>query len=173
MFKNFPFFLYDRNSKNPVLIRDLYFKIDFFFKRFRENINIFEPYFIEDGDTPEDVCFRFYQTYDYYFLILMLNDMRDPFYDWPLTNDEILQFAIKYVTEDYWEIQEQIEYNPIDPTNTSDPLVDNMIGRVFAQKQKENDNKRLIYLPPKNIMQSIHKDYLIFTSSFEKESLNA
>lgn len=169
MFKNFPFFLYDRNSENPILIRDLYFKTQFFLKKYQESLNIFDPYIIKDGDSPEDISFQFYQTYDYYFLILLLNNMMDPFYDWPLTNDEILQFAIKYVTEDYWEIQEQMEYNPVDPTDTTDPLVDRMIGRIFTQKDRENDNKRLIYLPPKNIMQTMYREFLIYTSEFEKE----
>lgn len=169
MFRNYPFFLYNKDSKNPVLIRDLYFQTSFYFQRFKENINIYEPYLIQDGDTPEDISFEFYQTYDYYFLILLLNDMKDPFYDWPLTNDELLAFATKYVTEDFWEIQEQIDYNPEDPTNISDPVVDKMIGRVFAQKQRENNKKRLIYLPPKNLMQDIHRQFLIFTSEFERE----
>jgi len=169
MFKNYPTFVYDIDSKNPIMIRDLYHKTSFYFQTYRQNLNVYESYIIKDGDTPEDVSFYFYDSYDYWYLILMLNSREDPFYDWPITNEEILNFAIKYVTEDYWEIQEQTEYTPDDPKDMLDPIVDGMIGRVFTQLEIENDAKRRIYLPPKKIIGKMHSGFLNITSEFERE----
>ena len=129
---------------------------------------MFEMFVIQDGDTPEDVSYRFYHKYDYYFLILMINDRFDPFYDWPLTNDELLNFATKYVTEDYFEIQSQDpSYNPKDPEDEFDPDVQDMIGKVFSKMNVENENKRILYLPSIELMERMYDEFLSVTSEFE------
>jgi len=167
MFKNFPLFKY--SGKEGIVIRDIYFRIQLFFKKYQQNLEIFNEYVIIDGDTPESVSYDFYYDSKFYFLILLINSRYDPFYDWPLTNEEVLQRSIKYVTEDYWEIQDQMEYNPKNPSDIDEPLVDNMIGRVFQQLTNENDKKRSIYLPDRPLMEQIYKEYMKITSNLESE----
>jgi hypothetical protein len=168
MFKNFPDKAYDMFSDNPIIIKDYYNNISLYFQKYKQNIIIYQKYMIQDGQTPEDISFETYQDTKFWFLILMLNNSKDPFFDWPVSNDDLLNYAIHYVTNDYWEIQLQFpNYLPEDPTNSNETVVNNMIGEVYTQLERENDLKRQIFLPPKPIMLNIYEEYMRLTSNFK------
>jgi hypothetical protein len=51
-------------------------------------------------DTPESVSEQYYGDQQYYWIILLFNDVKDRFYDWPLTAG---QFE-KYVQDKYSDV---------------------------------------------------------------------
>lgn len=71
------------------------------FKRFRPvpsvltNISIYYTYDIIDGDKPEIVSQKFYESVDYDWVILMFNEMLDPYFSWPLSSREMETFLEK------------------------------------------------------------------------------
>ena len=45
---------------------------------------IYYEYQIKDGDTPENVAHRYYGSVDFHWVLLLMNEIIDPQYDWPL-----------------------------------------------------------------------------------------
>ena len=45
----------------------------------------FLPYVVPDGDRPEHVAYNYYDSQTYVWLVMLSNQIRDPYYEWPLT----------------------------------------------------------------------------------------
>lgn len=78
------------------LIRDIS-RRSYIPNRYKDRIDLFYLYDVKDGDTPESVSFQAYGTTDYHWVIMFMNDIIDPFHDWPMTDSELEQ----YVTNTY------------------------------------------------------------------------
>lgn len=57
------------------------------------NYALFEKYVIKDGETPETVSFKFYNDTQYHWVIMLLNDIIDPRFDWPLTEAQLFDYV--------------------------------------------------------------------------------
>ena len=55
-----------------------------FEKKFKENTSVFQKYDIRDGDTPESIAYKLYGSSENHWIVLAMNDIVDPQYDWPL-----------------------------------------------------------------------------------------
>ena len=58
---------------------------------------LYYEYVIKDGDTPEIIASKYYGDAELHWVVLIFNDIVDPFYDWPM---EYRQF-IKFLTDKY------------------------------------------------------------------------
>jgi hypothetical protein len=63
----------------------------------KENTSIFYDYDIRDGDTPEIIASKMYDSAERHWIVLLFNDIVDPQYDWPLQYDVLT----KYIDEKY------------------------------------------------------------------------
>lgn len=59
----------------------------------KQNYSLFEEYQIKDGETPETVSFKFYNDTQYHWVIMLMNDIIDPRFDWPLTETQLFEFV--------------------------------------------------------------------------------
>ena len=64
---------------------------------FKTNSSVYYPYTVKDGETPEMLSNKFYGSPERHWLILSMNDIVDPFYDWPLDGESLL----KYIEDKY------------------------------------------------------------------------
>lgn len=62
-----------------------------------QDTTLFFYHSLTDGERPEDVSFKYYGTTEHHWLILILNNIIDPYYDWLLTQQELET----YVKEKY------------------------------------------------------------------------
>ena len=46
-------------------------------------------YEVQDGQKPEHISYDLYETVDYYWVILVCNNIIDPYHDWPKSNQKI------------------------------------------------------------------------------------
>jgi hypothetical protein len=71
--------------------------------KIRENIlsdpYIYLPYTIADGEKPETVAQLYYGSVEDTWIVLLANDMVDPYYDWPLSDEEFDQYFIDKYSE--------------------------------------------------------------------------
>lgn len=188
MFKNYPKTRYSIVPGEFRLIVDRYFKVDFFDEYLKNNIQFFKDTIIQDNETPESMSSRVYHNKKFYFLILLINGIYDPYFDWVLSNDELLLYAKKYVTENFIEVKEylaqnssilenlsetlgrSITLNTITPVLLNDPdniITEHLIDHYFTKLVIENDKKRHIYLPEAVVMNRIYNDFLMITNNFE------
>ena len=63
-----------------------------------DKLSLFYPYYLRDGDTPEIIAFKYYKDPEKHWIVLMSNEIIDPFFDWPLN---AFQFE-KYLNDKYY-----------------------------------------------------------------------
>lgn len=88
-FKNFPLVFY-----NNVKLRNIMLKTNIIREIFLKDTN-FYTYEVRDGQKPTTVAFDYYGSVDYTWLVLMSNQIIDPYFDWILSNEEFDSYIIK------------------------------------------------------------------------------
>lgn len=64
------------------------------------NPYLFLPFTITDNDKPEDIAYYYYGSTDYTWLVLLANNIIDPYHDWPLGEEDFNKYLInKYEKE--------------------------------------------------------------------------
>jgi hypothetical protein len=101
----------------------------------KENLSLFEEYEIKDGETPDILSHKFYGDTEYHWVILLINDIIDPRFDWHLTPPQLYD----YTNSKYSGNINGIQYYVI--SNTDDTVVDkdqkvlkkgvDILGQVF------------------------------------------
>jgi len=87
-FSYFPKILYDaKGDGNPKVVTDILRRV-----KTRsgtgEDFSALAEYNIANGETPEMTSFKVYGTVDYYWIILLVNNIKDRYYDWPLSEQQ-------------------------------------------------------------------------------------
>jgi len=84
-FEKFPKILYDiDNTKNYKLVTDILRRVKVR-EAIKDNAVLFDKYDVDSGDSPETVAYKIYGSVRYYYVILLLNNIKDRYYDWPLS----------------------------------------------------------------------------------------
>ena len=83
-FPKIPYNISGTKPANYNLVTNIFFRFSFL-RDIINNASAYEEYTIRDGDTPEIVAHKYYGDSEAYWLILYANDIYDPQYDWPLT----------------------------------------------------------------------------------------
>lgn len=60
----------------------------------RNNLAAYSLWSIRDSDTLRSIAKTLYKSEHYYWVIMMMNDMIDPFYDWPLSETDLRKYII-------------------------------------------------------------------------------
>jgi hypothetical protein len=61
--------------------------------KIRDNFMLFDKFDIASGDKPEDVAFKLYGSADLHWVVLLSNDIINPYYEWPLSDYAFQQFV--------------------------------------------------------------------------------
>ena len=86
-FRPFPLVRYDiKKNKLPLLLTNVTarYKIRDILKN---KVAIYYDYIVKDGDRPDNIAFKYYEDETLDWLIYIVNDIIDPYYDWPLDQD--------------------------------------------------------------------------------------
>ena len=59
-----------------------------------EDISNYYPYFVKEGERPDIIAHAQYGNIGYAYLILLVNDIYDPNFDWPLSSQIFEKFII-------------------------------------------------------------------------------
>ena len=182
-FRNLPKIKCDINGAEP----NKYLNVTNIMKRISfkpsviEDITSYYPYRVKDGERPDILSFQQYGSVAYAYLIMLVNDIYDPLFDWPLSSQQFEKYLVnKYgsvsssmgTTKYYY----QIIRAEVARTGTSEriPAVKFIVdqttydaldtGDRSTQSQYEwedelNDNKRDIKLIDASLIQDI--DYAV------------
>jgi len=103
--------------------------------------DILKALYISDKQKPEDIALTVYKSRKLWWIIFLINGIKDYFYDWPLNDSELKTLAVKQVDNaetGFYEFE------------TGESTIDDIYNRVHNEMTIENDNKRYIaYLNPK------------------------
>lgn len=60
----------------------------------KEHTSLFEHYIVKDGETPEIIAFKAYKDPQYHWVIMLTNDIIDPFHDWVMSVSELEAYVL-------------------------------------------------------------------------------
>ena len=83
-FETFPNRLYDlKGDGKQTLIKDIFRRIKVR-GVIKDNLALMTTYDVVPGDTPEIISYKHFGSTDYFWVICLMNDISDRYYDWPL-----------------------------------------------------------------------------------------
>lgn len=94
-FPKTPYYL-NEDSESVNMVTNIISRFGFE-QSFKNNSVVYYEYDIQDGDTPEIISAKLYGSPERHWAVLMINDMVDAQFDWPLDQRTI----IKYIDEKY------------------------------------------------------------------------
>lgn len=113
----------------------------------------FVEYIIQDGDTPENIAYRLWSDSSLSWVLCLVNNVIDQFFDWPLRSDELMA----YVKNKYGELNVYAPHHyerdgyvvNKDPDDNQQIMVTN-----YAYEFAKNEEKRSIHIPTEEFMQA-------------------
>lgn len=135
-FQNLETIDYALNGKQKQ-IKNLFNKIYLQNLRDDTDIRYFQEYTITEGETPEEVSYKFYGTTDYWWIVCIVNRIEDVFYDWPMRLDDVIEYS-----------EEMLKDYPNDTRYDLQALI------------TENDEKRFIKVLKESYLNNLMSDYL-------------
>ena len=60
----------------------------------KDNLSLYSLYSVRNGDTPESLAYKFYGSTEFYYVILLLNNITDRYFEWPL-DDQAFEAYVK------------------------------------------------------------------------------
>jgi len=65
---------------------------------FKDKNASFTIYNIRESELPEDISLKYYQSEDFWWVILIFNDIKNPLTEWPLSQEQIDYLVDAYAT---------------------------------------------------------------------------
>ena len=83
-FNAFPRMLYDLSGKgeNYQVVTDIFRRVKIR-NKIKDNISLLDKYDVFEGERPEDVAYKAYGSTDYFWVITLLNNIVNRYYDAP------------------------------------------------------------------------------------------
>ena len=91
-FRPFPKIQYDLKKNNlPLLLTNVTarYKIR---DELKQRAAIFYNYTVKEQDTPSSIAFKYYGDETLDWVIFLINDIIDPYYDWPLSYNSFNEY---------------------------------------------------------------------------------
>jgi hypothetical protein len=152
-FTKFPKMAYDidNTGTNVRIVTDIIHRAKFI-DIVRQNAILFYPYDVKEGETPEIIAAKLYDSSQYHWVVLFANDIHNLWTDWPLSYEQLIAFFIKtygsmataQTTVDHYEASNG-DYIDLDTYNAT--LSQGSIS-VYADEYwiSQNDAKKIIRL---------------------------
>lgn len=99
----------DTNALNPQLVTNILARSTFL-REIANNTSIAYEYSVKDSDTPEIIAHKIYGDAYRGWIVLMFNNIINPFYDWPLKNDALDNYVFKKYNQDIDQARSTIHH---------------------------------------------------------------
>lgn len=122
---------------------------------------------IVDSDTPERLSLKVYGTQDYWWLICAANNVVDPFYDWLMTDDEIIMYCEKVYGDDGMNDihhYEDDEFNVYEFDASDLNPITNLEHHIH-----ENDKKRRVNIVKPEFLGQLETELNLYIKSLKKQ----
>tara|TARA_Y100000004_G_scaffold54594_1_gene60847 strand:- start:1899 stop:2399 length:501 start_codon:yes stop_codon:yes gene_type:complete len=81
-----------KNDGEKKIIPDIFRRVKVRSK-IKDNIALFDRYDVDEGDTPETVSYKLYGSTKYFYIVCLMNDVVNRFFDWPLDEFSFQKFV--------------------------------------------------------------------------------
>ena len=159
-FNKFPKLLYDmKNDGEKKIIPDIFRRVKVRSK-IKDNIALFDRYDVDEGDTPETVSYKLYGSTKYFYIVCLMNDVVNRFFDWPLDEFSFQKFVQDKYTNPgaihHYEITqrsgEQTGDGPADSThkiecNANEPGAE-AVSNIEYERRLQDKKRQIKVLSP-------------------------
>jgi hypothetical protein len=105
----------------------------------------FDEYYVQDGERPDTVAYDYYDDETMDWLILLANEIHDPYYEWPLSYEQFNS----YLAQKYGTVRNAYQtvhhYEQI--LQSQGLIVESGIQRLLPEKTLEIDYTTYLTLP--------------------------
>lgn len=184
-FSAFPKITYSLDDGKTIqIVTDITKRVGFL-SEFVKNYSYYDLYDIKDGETPEIVSDLFYNSTFYHWIILHANEIVDPRFDWPLSQENLISYckqkyggeteiyktklytnAANYTVNSYRALEETSASDEIfltfeDGTNflLKDPPATLYPVSRLEYETAVNESKRKIKVPKSEIISAIQTNF--------------
>ena len=176
LFNEFPYIDYDilgDGNKNRIIN---FFKRFDFKEKVRKYGSIYTKWVIRDEDTPHIIAHKLYNSTHYYWIVLMINKMIDPVFDFPMRSVELDSFVdMKYGVENrrafhHWESVDTGAVGDLPDGIIVDSLYPHKIDiDNYEYELKINNSKRNIIILKPEYLEDVLRDLeTILKSNFTR-----
>ena len=158
-FSKFPKILYDiKQDGTSKVVTDIFRRIKVR-EKIKDNISLLDKYDVGEGETPETVAFKIYGDTNYFWIICLMNNVVNRFYDWPLDEFVFQQYvADKYSNPDgihHYEITQssgkQTGEGPADYSHklevNSDTVGAESVSNIEYERRLQDQKRQIKILP--------------------------
>jgi len=82
-----------------VLVKDITRKTKFV-EKYLSDPKVFLPYTVQEGERPEDIAYYYYGSVDATWLVLLANNIVDPYFDWYMDEEQFNKYLIEKYREE-------------------------------------------------------------------------
>lgn len=82
------------NGSNVQIVTDIFRRV-ILNEELINNTNFYETYDVVDNETPEDVSYKFYGTTYLHWLVLLVNNVVNPMFEWPKNQRNLIDLVEK------------------------------------------------------------------------------
>jgi len=95
-FSYFPMTNYELNfnSLEYKMVRNILVRAKFN-ESLKQSESLSSAYFVKDGERPDTLSYKIYNRSDLHWLILLVNEMHDPYYSWPMSQSQLDSYIDK------------------------------------------------------------------------------
>lgn len=128
-FNKFPKLLYTKDN-TTTLVTNLLTRVAVI-KGVLDVSSLFYEYDIQEGDTPEIVASKYYGDSEYHWVVLIFNEVMDPYYDWVMAYDQFQKYIESKYTNKRYAVDTMLTGN-MEFSNTSNVVTG--IGTQFLDQ---------------------------------------
>ena len=170
-FSQFPLTNYNLSgvNGNTIEVTDIFRRVKARSK-LADNITLFDKYDVQEGESPETVAYKIYGSADYFWVVTLVNNIVNRYYDWPLDEYVFQQYvADKYSNPDgihHYEITQssgkQTGEGPADYSHklevNSDTVGAESVSNIEYERRLQ-DQKRQIKILPKSYISVFENEF--------------
>ena len=172
-FNEFPRIQYNLSGVNgtTVDVTDIFRRVKIRSK-IDDNVTLFDKYDVIEGEKPEDVAYKAYGDADYFWVVTLVNNIVNRYYDWPLDEYNFQQYvADKYANPDgvhHYEITQSsgkqtgdgpADYSHKIEVNSDEPGAQS-VSNIEYERRIQDQKRQIKLLSPK------------YLGAFENEFVN-
>ncbi len=162
-FSKFPKILYTLDDQRSGQVVPDIMRRAIINEEYKNNSSYYDLYDVKDGETPEMLADLFYGNPQYHWIILHANDIIDPRFDWPLSQENLYQFCVsKYGGEE--KLNKTKLY-----TNNVSYVVNSRFGLDEASPDDFGDETPLVFEMGSNFLLEDAPPGLTAVSNYEYE----